>query len=62
VFEALNCVDNFFLGRSATFPPFNSGVFVWFKQFVDLEKVADFIEEMFGQMINIDILAKSRIT
>ena len=48
-------VTDFFLGRSAAFPAFDGGVFVWLEQLVDLEKVAHFIKKVLRQVFNINI-------
>jgi hypothetical protein len=41
--ETLDSVFNFFRRSGTTFPTLHCGVFVGFKKFVGLKKVADFV-------------------
>ena len=44
------------LGSLTAFPALHGGVFVGLKKFVYLKEVADFVEQMLGQIANIYVL------
>ena len=44
------------LGSLTAFPALHGGVFVRFKKLVHLKEVADFVEQVLGQIANINVL------
>ena len=48
--------EDFCFGSLTAFPALHGGVFVRLKKFVHLKEVADFVEQVLGQITNVDVL------
>ena len=54
--QSFDCGKDFGLGSLTAFPALHGGVFVRLKKLVHLKEVANFVEQVVGQIVNVHVL------